>query len=72
MKSNIFKILILEDNGSSFQIGNGMSLLDEKAIRDAKWAETYERSSPERLTLSKDVYIKILIFFQSAAEFITI
>ncbi len=63
IESNIFKILILEDNGSSFQIGNGMSLLDEKAIRDAKWAETYEHSSPERLTLSKDVYIKDTYIF---------
>lgn len=63
IESNIFKILILEDNGSSFQIGNGMSLLDEKAIRDAKWVETYEHSSPERLTLSKDVYIKDTYIF---------
>ena len=53
IESNIFKILILEDNGSSFQIGNGMSLLDEKAIRDAKWAETYEPVSYTHLDVYK-------------------
>ena len=40
-----------------------MSLLDQDAIRDAKWAETYEHSNPERLTLSKDVYTKDTYIF---------
>lgn len=63
IESNIFKILILEDDGGSFQIGNGMSLMDEPAIREAKWPEIYEHCRPDQLTLSKDIYIKDTYIF---------
>lgn len=58
IENNIFKILIIEDNGESFQIGNVRSLMDQDAIKDARWAETYNHSKADQLVLSKDIYAK--------------
>lgn len=63
IESSIFKILILEDSGESFQIGNGMSLLDTKAITDADWAELFNHQKAEQLVLSKDIYVKDTYIF---------
>lgn len=63
IESSIFKILILSNDGSSFQIGNGMSLLDQAAISESGWLETYHRSQADRLVLSKDLYAKDTYIF---------
>ena len=63
IESSIFKILIVEDSGESFQIGNAWSLMDQKAIREAKWAETYNHSKADQLILSKDIYAKDTYIF---------
>ena len=63
IESSIFKILILSNDGSSFQIGNGMSLLDQAAISESGWLETYHRSQADRLVLSKDLYVKDTYIF---------
>lgn len=61
--SNIFKILITEDNGDSFQIGNGMSLLDRASIEDAGWPDLFNHCQPDQLILSKDIYVKDTYIF---------
>lgn len=63
VESNIFKILIVDKNGDSFQIGNGMSLLDKNAIVAEDWIETYQHSRPDQLILSKDIYVKDTYIF---------
>lgn len=63
IESNIFKILIIENNGDSFQIGNSMSLMDKDAILNANWNETFNHSKPDRLVLSKDIYVKDTYIF---------
>lgn len=63
LESNIFKILILADNGSSFQIGNGLSLMDTDAISRSQWLDLYNHSKCDQLTLSKDIYVKDTYIF---------
>lgn len=63
IENSIFKILIVENNGESFQIGNVLSLMDQDAIEKAKWAETYNHSKADQLVLSKDIYAKDTYIF---------
>lgn len=63
LESNIFKILILADNGSSFQVGNGLSLMDTEAISRSQWLDLYNHSKCDQLTLSKDIYVKDTYIF---------
>lgn len=63
IENSIFKILIVQNNGESFQIGNAWSLMDQDAIEDAKWAETYNHSKADQLVLSKDIYAKDTYIF---------
>ncbi|MEG0688110.1 MAG: histidine kinase, partial [Hungatella sp.] len=58
IESNIFKILIMAEDGSSFQMGNGYSLLDKDAIVESHWMEDFYGIQADHLILSKDIYMK--------------
>ena len=44
--------------GNLFRSEMSVSLMDQDAIKDARWAETYNHSKADQLVLSKDIYAK--------------
>lgn len=58
MENNILKILILDEYGDSFQIGNGYSLLRAEDIVNAGWLENYQKGQADRLAPNMDWYLK--------------
>lgn len=68
IENSIFKILILGDNGTTFQMGNNFSLLDKDAIVKEGWLETYRKKDAETLVLSKDHYVKDTLVFPLSAR----
>lgn len=63
IENKIFKILIIDEDGSSFQMGNGYSLLRETDIMDARWMETFQRGIADELVMSMDWYVKDTFVF---------
>lgn len=61
--SDILKIMVLDDDNLSFQIGNGLSYLQEQELVDGKWLEEYERKQADELVYSKDFYLKDTLVF---------
>lgn len=68
IENKVFKILIMGEDGSSFQMGNGYSLLREADIMDAGWMETYQRGTADELVLSKDRYVKDTFVFPMSSR----
>lgn len=68
VEGSIFKILILDDDGYSFQMGNGYSLLNEEGIVDAGWMENYQSKQADELVMSKDLYIKDTYVFPMSSR----
>lgn len=58
IEQNISKILIVSEDGYSFQMGGGYSLLDQEAIMNHGWMEKFYGLRADQLILSEDVYLK--------------
>lgn len=58
VESNISKILIMDEDGDSFQMGNGYSLIRAEEIRSDGWLEKFQMRQADQLILSKDWYAK--------------
>jgi len=68
VENKIFKILIMNEDGSSFQMGNGYSLLREADIMEAGWMETFQRRKADELILSMDRYAKDTFVFPMSSR----
>lgn len=68
VESNIYKILIIDEDGYSFQMGNGYSLLNQEAIEALGWLERYQSRSAQELVMSKDIYRKDTYVFPMSAR----
>lgn len=68
IESNIFKILIVEEDGSSFQMGNSYSLLDKDSLINAGWMENYHRRQADQLIPAKDIYVKNASIFPMSSR----
>lgn len=68
IENKIFKILIMDEDGSSFQMGNGYSLLREADIMDAGWMETFQRGTADELVISMDRYVKDTFVFPMSSR----
>lgn len=68
VESNILKILIMDEEGNSFQMGNGYSLLRDQEIREAGWLETFQRRQADELVLNKDWYQKDTYVFPMSSR----
>uniref|UniRef100_UPI0006D11F5F hypothetical protein n=1 Tax=Clostridium sp. NkU-1 TaxID=1095009 RepID=UPI0006D11F5F len=68
IENKIFKILIMDEDGSSFQMGNGYSLLREADIMDAGWMETFQRGTADELVMSMDRYVKDTFVFPMSSR----
>lgn len=58
VESNISKILILDEDGDSFQMGDSYSLIRAEEVQKAGWLETYQKQQADQLVISKDWYAK--------------
>lgn len=58
VENKISKILILDEAGNSFQLGNGYSLIRTEDVVEAGWLETYQRRQADELAPSMDWYMK--------------
>lgn len=57
IENNISKILVVGEDGSSFQMGDGASLLDKDTILTSGWMDEFYGIQADRLILSKDIYL---------------
>lgn len=58
MEHNIQKIMIVDKDGSAFQMGNGYSLIDKDAVLKGHWMERFQGTQPDQLVMSMDIYSK--------------
>lgn len=68
IESSIFKILIIDNDGTSFQIGGNQSLLNKEAIVDAEWLEAFNKSHADHLIKSKDHYVNDTYIFPISSK----
>lgn len=68
MESNIIKILIMDESGGSFQMGNGYSLLRTEDIKEAGWLENYQRKPADELETSMDHYLRDTLVFPMSSR----
>lgn len=68
LESNILKILILDEKGGSFQMGNGYSLLRTSDVIEAGWLEHYQKRQADELVLNLDWYLKDTFVFPMSSR----
>lgn len=68
MESSIIKILIMDEAGNSFQMGNGYSLLRAEDIKEAGWLEYYQKKPADELAGSMDRYLKDTLVFPMSSR----
>ena len=56
MENKVQKILIMDDDGFSFQIGNNYSYLREDEILGNGWMERYEKDTADEMAIGYDWY----------------
>ena len=68
MESNILKILIQDEYGDSFQLGNGYSLLRAEDLTEAGWLEYYQKQQADELAQNMDWYMKDTYVFPMSSR----
>lgn len=68
IEDNILKILIIDEHGDSFQIGNGYSLLRVEDVVEAGWLEKFQKGQADKLTPNMDWYLKDTYVFPMSSR----
>ena len=68
IENDIFKIVILGDNGTAFQMGNSLSFLDVEKVIEKNWLQTYQKKDVDTLAWSQDKYLPDTLVFPLSAR----